>query len=134
MKKILLSILLISIKFSFAQMPIGTVRTQALSSTVTFRGKVLNGSELGIIRYVQDGTGGIGVYSSSIANVLRGDSIEVTGTLFDFNTLLEISPVSTFTVTKISETPLSELSAMTKLTADSFFGLPDASNAFFSRL
>jgi len=98
MKKITLIAMLFAIKTSFAQMPIGTVRLQALNSNVTFRGKVLNGPELGTIRYVQDGTGGIAVYSSSLAGVLRGDSVEIDGTLVDYNTLAEINPVDSFTV------------------------------------
>ena len=59
---------------------IGEARTQAINATVTVKGIVTNGSEFGDIRYIQDGTGGIGVYNPDLgANVVRGDSIQVTG-------------------------------------------------------
>ncbi|RSK24009.1 phospholipase D-like domain-containing protein [Hymenobacter metallilatus] len=71
----------------------------ASGATVTLRGVVTNGSELGAIRYLQDGTAGIGVYSSTLtANVRQGDSIQVTGTLKDYKGLLELDPVTTLTV------------------------------------
>ena len=63
---------------SHAQITIATARTMAEGATVTVRGIVLNAGELGVIRYLQDPTGGIGAYGSSLSNVQRGDSIEVT--------------------------------------------------------
>lgn len=83
---------------SHAQITIATARTMAEGATVTVRGIVLNAGELGVIRYLQDPTGGIGAYGSSLSNVQRGDSIEVTGVLDLYNNLLEISPVSSFTI------------------------------------
>jgi len=77
---------------------ISVVRSQTVGSTVTVRGIVINGSELGPIRYVQDATGGIAIYGSNLASVNRGDSIVATGTLTDYNNLLEVTPVSSFTV------------------------------------
>ena len=66
---------------------------------VTVRGIVTNGPELGVIRYMQDGTAGIAVYSTSLgASLVPGDSIIVTGTLKDFRGLLELDPVSAVTV------------------------------------
>lgn len=71
----------------------------ASGATVTVRGIVTNGPELGVIRYIQDGTAGIGVYSTTLgANLVPGDSILVTGTLKDFRGLLELDPVSSVTV------------------------------------
>ncbi|MCS7029226.1 MAG: phospholipase D-like domain-containing protein [Bacteroidia bacterium] len=69
-------------------------------SAVTVTGIVMNGSELGNIRYIQDGTGGIGVYgtSSMVTSLQRGDSIIVSGTVKNFNSLLEIDPVTSVTV------------------------------------
>ncbi|RSK45070.1 phospholipase D-like domain-containing protein [Hymenobacter rigui] len=68
-------------------------------ATVTLRGVVTNGTELGAIRYIQDGTAGIGVYSATLTtNVRPGDSIQVTGTLKDYKGLLELDPVSSLTV------------------------------------
>jgi phosphatidylserine/phosphatidylglycerophosphate/cardiolipin synthase-like enzyme len=83
---------------------ISAARAMPLNSTVTVKGIVTNGSELGVIRYIEDGTAGIGVYSSTMTSVSRGDSVTVTGTLMDFNNLLEISPVSSFTVNSTGNT------------------------------
>ena len=78
--------------------------------TVTVRGIVTNGAELGstvsIIRYIQDGSGaGVGVYSTgtgafatTLNSVALGDSIVVTGGLKMFRGLLEIDPVTSLTV------------------------------------
>lgn len=78
--------------------------------TVTVRGIVTNGAELGstvsIIRYIQDGSGaGVGVYStdtgafaSTLNTLSLGDSIQVTGGLKMFRGLLEIDPISSLTV------------------------------------
>ena len=78
---------------------IATARAASLGSTVTVRGIVTNGAELGTIRYIQDNTAGIGVYDfTASSGINEGDSIEVTGELFEYNQLMEISPVSSFTV------------------------------------
>ncbi|MFN5184046.1 MAG: phospholipase D-like domain-containing protein [Bacteroidota bacterium] len=77
---------------------IATVRGAALNSTVTVKGIVTNGSELGSIRYVQDATAGIAIYGTNLTSVQRGDSIIATGTLTNYNNLLEVTPVSSFTV------------------------------------
>jgi DNA/RNA endonuclease YhcR with UshA esterase domain len=76
--------------------------------TVTVRGIVTNGAELGssvsTIRYIQDNQAGIGVYSSGgattalLAPLVPGDSIEVTGGLKMFHGLLEVDPISSVTV------------------------------------
>jgi hypothetical protein len=65
--------------------------------TVTVSGTTTNGSELGIIRYFQDGTAGIPAYGSSVSSVLRNDSITVTGILKTYNGLLEIDPIISIT-------------------------------------
>jgi len=78
---------------------ISSARSQSTGSSVTVTGIVTNGSELGSIRYFQDGTGGIAAYGyNDVSNVQRGDSIIVTGTLSDYNNLLEISPISSITI------------------------------------
>ncbi len=82
-----------------AQISINAARQIPLDSEVTISGIVTNGAELGTIRYIQDLTGGIGIYSTNFASSMnRGDSVTVTGILYDFNSLLEISPVSNVTV------------------------------------
>ena len=100
-----------------AQTPItiAAARAQAPASngtagpTVTVRGIVTNGMELGsgvsTIRYIQDGTAGIGVYTATagsmgaiVSSLAPGDSILVTGGLKMFRGLLEIDPVNSVTV------------------------------------
>lgn len=78
---------------------IASARSASLGSTVTVRGIVTNGPELGVIRYIQDNTAGIGVYDfSASSGINEGDSIEVTGELMEYNQLLEIGPVASFTI------------------------------------
>lgn len=72
------------------QLPIGTV--------VTVQGVVVNGQELGNIRYLTDGTAGIAAFGNIVSSIQQGDFIEVTGTLYSYFNLLELSPVSSFTV------------------------------------
>ena len=87
-----------------------TARAQATGTVVTVRGVVTNGSELGKIRYLQDGTAGIAAFpgTGSAANfessVTKGDLIEVTGTLVSFSNLLEISPITSYTVISSNNT------------------------------
>jgi phosphatidylserine/phosphatidylglycerophosphate/cardiolipin synthase-like enzyme len=77
---------------------IDSARTLGVGATVTIKGIITNGSELGTIRYIQDNTAGLALYSSSLSGVNRGDSIEVSGVLKDYNNLLEMDPVSSHTV------------------------------------
>lgn len=99
MRKTLLSLSLILGAFSFAQSDINDARTNySVGQTVTIRGLVQNGDELGPIRYIQDATGGLPAYGGILSSVNRGDSIEVTGVLYDYNGLLEISPTNSFNV------------------------------------
>lgn len=89
---------------SYGQISIESARQLPLGSTVTVSGQVLNGQELGLIRYIDDGTAGLSIYPgfgsmTGFSNqVGRGDSIQVTGTLTLYNGLLEISPVNQFQV------------------------------------
>lgn len=96
MKKIILSgLLAISSVMTFAQ-TIADARNMGIGQTVTIRGVVTNGTELGSIRYVQDATGALPIYGTGLNSLLRGDSVTATGPLLDFSGLLEISPVSNF--------------------------------------
>lgn len=82
-----------------AQTSIATARAASPGAIVSVHGVVTNGAELGPIRYLQDGTGGLAAYSPSmLGTVVAGDSILVTGTLKDYNGLLEIDPVTVVTV------------------------------------
>ncbi len=84
-----------------AQTPItiAAARALPLGTNVTVKGIVTNGPELGVIRYIQDNTAGIGVYDFSAASGINiGDSILVSGPLISFNQLLEISPTTSLTI------------------------------------
>ena len=80
-------------------------RTQGVGATVTVRGVVLNGAELGNVRFIQDNGGGLALYALPAKvpgfDALRaGDSLQVTGHLQNDNGLLEMNPVAS--VHKIS--------------------------------
>lgn len=90
-----------------AQTNIADARTFALDSIVTVTGIVTNGAELGSIRYIEDGTAGIACYPGAGSvpfSPNRGDSITVTGTLKDYNGLLEIDPITAFTINSTGNT------------------------------
>ena len=81
-----------------AQQDIAGARSMSVGSMVTISGIVTNGDELGMIRYVQDHSAGIAVYSAEMSGVQRGDSVTLTGILKDYLSLLEVDPVSSVTV------------------------------------
>lgn len=95
MQKTLFSIgLLLSAVFRLqAQTPIAEARNQPVGGQVTIQGTVINGGELGNIRYVADATGVLPIFGTSVASLQRGDSVNVSGTLKLFNNLLELDPV-----------------------------------------
>ncbi len=81
--------------------PITDVRALAIGATVSIRGVITCGPELGQARYIQDATGGLGIFFATPAqasNVLRADSVTITGTVAVFNNLLQLSPVTTVTI------------------------------------
>lgn len=84
--------------FASAQADIAAARQLGVGATVTVSGIVTNGSELGVIRYLQDNTAGLAAYDTQLAGLTRGDSVTITGVLTDYNGLLEIQPVSAFVV------------------------------------
>jgi phosphatidylserine/phosphatidylglycerophosphate/cardiolipin synthase-like enzyme len=106
MKKIALSVLFLSILViqGFSQANIAAARAMPEGSTVTIRGIATNGAELGIIRYVQDGTAGIAAYGGSMSGVERGDSVVIVGVTKNYNYLLEIDPVNS--VNAVAPKPL----------------------------
>jgi len=87
-----------------AQTPIADARAMNIGDVVTIQGISTNGGELGIIRYLQDATGAVAVYPGAGSmgdfpgTVKRGDLVTVTGELKEFNGLLEVDPVMSFTV------------------------------------
>jgi hypothetical protein len=73
-------------------------RTQGAGATVTVRGLVLNGAELGGLRFVQDGETGLALYAlptrvPGFDELHAGDSVQATGQLKNYNGLLEMDPV-----------------------------------------
>lgn len=94
MKKVLLFAATLITGGLFAQTDIADARTYGLGQTITVSGVATNGSELGSIRYMQDGTAGIAGYGGPITGVSRYDSITITGPLIEFSGLLEISTVT----------------------------------------
>ncbi|MBE50885.1 MAG: hypothetical protein CMP51_04255 [Flavobacteriales bacterium] len=99
MKKTLILVISTLFNLSIISQDLSTIRLQPLGTTVTVTGIATNGSELGVIRYIEDGTAGIALYDLSqstaspnnyLTNISRGDSITITGELADYNGLLEI--------------------------------------------
>jgi hypothetical protein len=98
-RAIAMALLFFSVTLSHAQLiTISAARQQPAGSTVTVNGVVTSGSEFGTIRYIQDGTAGIALFSTSLATVVRGDNVTVTGVTVQFQNLLELQPVTSFTV------------------------------------
>ena len=88
-----------------AQSTIIDARSAGAGATITTKGIVTNGQELGVIRYLQDATGGLAIYDTNFASTInRGDSVLVTGVLADFNGLLEITQVSNLVVLNTGNT------------------------------
>ncbi|MBC8085381.1 MAG: T9SS type A sorting domain-containing protein [Hymenobacter sp.] len=93
----------VAVRPALAQTPvtIAAARAAGIGAVVSVRGVVTNGPELGIIRYLQDGTAGLAAYSTSAAGfeaLVPGDSIQISGTLKNFNGILEMDPVTAVTV------------------------------------
>lgn len=97
MKKLLFNLAIFVIGQQALAQSIAQVRNLGIGQTVTVSGVVTNGSELGPIRYLQDGTAGIACYGNNLSTVQKGDSITATGVLFEFSGLLELSPTNSFT-------------------------------------
>jgi phosphatidylserine/phosphatidylglycerophosphate/cardiolipin synthase-like enzyme len=96
---IIITLFLLSIfSLSYSQNTILQARGMPIGTVVTVKGIATNGSELGIIRYFQDATAGIAAYGSSVGVVNRGDTITVTGTLKNYNQLLELDPLTSVVV------------------------------------
>lgn len=86
-----------------AQLTISEARQQALGTEVSVRAVVLNGSEMGSIRYLQDATAGIAAYPGTgsiqgFSQVERADSVLITGILTEYNGLLELNPITDFEI------------------------------------
>jgi hypothetical protein len=103
-------------------------RTAGPGATVTIRGIISNGPELGGLRYVQDKDAGLAAYSLNapgFSSLVLGDSVELRGTLKNYNGLLEMDPISSVKVLaknrrlSIVEVPATELA---KVFAEAYEG------------
>ncbi|MEY3397898.1 MAG: hypothetical protein RL220_492 [Bacteroidota bacterium] len=98
MKQLNLILALLISAFGFAQTDILDARENyGVGAVVTVTGICTNGEEMGsTVRYIEDGTAGIAIYPGSNWNAWdmpqRGDIITVTGTITEFNGLLEVGP------------------------------------------
>ncbi|RIY09848.1 hypothetical protein D0T11_11825 [Hymenobacter rubripertinctus] len=76
---------------------VAAARMAGPGATVTVRGIITNGPELGQLRFVQDQEAGLAVFSTTSAALqalVPGDSVLLTGTLKDYKGLLEMDPVA----------------------------------------
>jgi phosphatidylserine/phosphatidylglycerophosphate/cardiolipin synthase-like enzyme len=100
MKKYLLSVflLILSGQIRAQLITIADARALPVGSVVTVNGTVTSGPEFGTIRYIQDGTGGMALFSTALSSLQRGDNVTITGTTTEFQNLLEIVQVTAWTV------------------------------------
>ena len=76
-------------------------RAQAPGSTVTVRTVVINGPEMGNLRFIQGAEAGLALYAQpnklpGFSELRAGDSIQVTGQLKVYNGLMEMDPIMSF--------------------------------------
>ncbi|WP_426061982.1 fibronectin type III domain-containing protein [Hymenobacter sp. B1770] len=82
-----------------AVLTVKAARALGAGSTVMVRAVVLNGAEMGNIRYIQDAEAGLALYAQptklpGYGELRAGDSIQVTGQLKAYNGLLEMDPIT----------------------------------------
>ena len=131
-KKLLLILASVSTLTVMKSQNIAAARLAPIGSMVTVRGIVTNGSELGTIRYMQDNSAGITIFGSGVAPILLGDSIVAVGTATLYNNLLEITPITGFTVIASKPVPAPNLITPTGLTESVEGTLVRINNGTFS--
>ncbi len=110
MKRYLITVLSsLSVVISAHAQNIATVRNAAVGTTVTLRGVSLNGAELPNIRYIQDATAGIAIYGTNLTAINAGDSVLVTGTMTNYNNLVEVTPVTSVNVISAVSLPAAQV-------------------------
>jgi len=78
----------------YGQADIAEARTFAQGLGVSITGIVTNGDELGGIRYLEDATGGLPFFDPSVSGLVNpGDEVTITGTMGDFNGLIQVVDV-----------------------------------------
>lgn len=102
MKQLFTLILAFTLSVSIVNAQVITIaeaRAMDLGDTVHISGTITNGAELGVIRYFEDGTAGIPAYDFDFGDeTIRHDSITLKGVLVDYNGLLELTPVTEYTI------------------------------------
>ena len=116
-KSIFLVVLLVLVGNVFGQViTLDSLRKQdangvplLLGQTVTVQGTVTTQGELGApLVYLQSPTAGTAAYDAVFgAGVVRGDSVQVTGLVTQYNGLTELQPVSAFNVISTGKTTTS---------------------------
>ena len=116
LRQIIAILIMLGATTIFAQQNISDVRQLREGETATFSGIIINGNELGAIRYIQDSTAGLAIYDSKLNDVKRGDSITVTGEVSGYNNLFEIKNVSSLTVNSSgNQLPTSKVLAINQI-------------------
>lgn len=100
MKYILLFICLLSLNVKAIN--ISEARRQPVGSIVTITGIVLNGSEFGSQRFIDDGTDAICVFSMMLSGINKGDIITVQGEIDNYHSLIEIINLTQLNVVSTS--------------------------------
>jgi phosphatidylserine/phosphatidylglycerophosphate/cardiolipin synthase-like enzyme len=77
---------------------ISEARRKPVGTIVSITGTVLNGSEFGLQRFIDDGTDAICIYSPQLAAVNKGDVITVQGSIEDYHSLIEVINLTQLTV------------------------------------
>lgn len=113
-KSIFLVVLLVLVGNVFGQViTLDSLRKQnangvplLLGQVVTVQGTVTTQGELGApLVYLQSPTAGTACYDATFgAGVVRGDSVQVTGTVVHYNGLTELQPVSAFNIISTNKT------------------------------
>ena len=113
-KSIILVILLVLVSSVYSQViTLDSLRKQdangvplLLGQTVTVQGVVTTQGELGPpLVYLQSSTAGTAAYDAIFgAGVVRGDSVQVTGLVTNYNGLTELQPISAFNVISTGKT------------------------------
>ena len=135
MKKIFVIYLLLFFQITthYGQADIAEARTFSQGAPVTVTGIVTNGEEFGAIRYIQDATAGIPFYDPAIAETLNiGDEVTITGSMGDFNGLIQVVSVTNHTVNSTGNSlPTPELVTPNGLNADTEAELVTIANVEF---
>lgn len=98
-KSLILALVFLGISvLTNAQNTILEARGMAAGTVVTVKGIVTNGAEFGPIRYFQDNTAGIAAYGAIVNTAAKGDSVTITGTLKNYNQLLELDPTTSVVI------------------------------------